>query len=66
MKANVGSADKVVRIVIALVLFSLYFFLEGNLRYIALIGIIPLLTAFTSWCPIYTIFGITTCPFKKS
>ena len=66
MKANVGSADKAVRIVIALVLFSLYFILEGNLRYIALIGIIPLLTAFMSWCPLYTIFGITTCPLKKS
>jgi DUF2892 family protein len=66
MKSNVGSADKAVRIVIALVLFSLYFMLEGNLRYIALIGIIPLLTAFMSWCPLYTIFGITTCPLKKS
>lgn len=66
MKANVGSVDKAVRIVIALVLFSLYFVLEGNLRYIAFVGIIPLLTAFVSWCPLYSIFGISTCPLKKS
>lgn len=66
MKANVGSVDKAVRIVIALVLFSLFFILEGNLRYIALIGIIPLLTAFMSWCPLYTLFGLSTCPLKKS
>jgi Inner membrane protein YgaP-like, transmembrane domain len=66
MKTNVGSVDKAVRIIIALVLFSLYFFLERNLRYIAFIGIIPLLTAFMFWCPLYSIYGITTCPLKKS
>jgi len=65
MKANVGSIDKAVRIIIALVLFSLFFVFEGNMRYIALIGLIPLLTAFMSWCPLYTIFGLGTCPLKK-
>lgn len=66
MKSNVGSVDKAVRIILALVLFSLFFFLEGNLRYLAVIGFIPLLTAFVSWCPIYKIFGINTCPLKKA
>lgn len=66
MKANVGSVDKAVRIVIALVLFSLFFILEGNLRYVALVGLIPLLTAFMSWCPLYTLFGLSTCPLRKS
>lgn len=65
MKANVGSVDKTIRIVIALVLFSLFFILEGNLRYVALVGLIPLLTAFMSWCPLYTLFGLSTCPLKK-
>ncbi|MFI5324393.1 MAG: DUF2892 domain-containing protein [Thermodesulfobacteriota bacterium] len=51
---------------LALVLFNLYFLLEGNEGYIELVGIIPLLTAFMSWCPLYTIFGKSTCPFKKS
>lgn len=66
MKSNVGSVDKIVRIIIALALFSLYFILEGNLRYIAVIGFIPLLTAFVSWCPLYSIIGISTCPLKKT
>ncbi len=66
MKNNVGSIDKVVRIIIALFLFSMYFILEGNLRYIAVIGFIPLLTAFISWCPLYSIFVISTCPLKKT
>jgi len=66
MKSNVGSVDKAVRILIAIALFSLFFFLEGNLRYLAVIGFIPLLTAFISWCPIYKIFGINTCPLKKA
>lgn len=66
MKANVGTIDKVARIIIALVLFSLYFFLEGNLRYVAFIGIIPLVTAFTSWCPLYTLIGMSTCARKNT
>jgi len=65
MKSNVGSVDKTIRILIALALFSLFFFLEGNLRYLAVIGFIPLLTAFISWCPLYKIFGISTCSLKK-
>ena len=66
MNSNVGSVDKVVRIIIALVLFSLYFVLEGNLRYLAVIGFIPLLTALISWCPIYKIFGLNSCPLNKN
>lgn len=65
MKANVGSADKVVRIVLALVLFSLFFVLEGNMRFLGLIGLIPLVTAFLSYCPLYGILGLSTCPIKE-
>ena len=65
MKKNVGSADKVIRVIIALLLFSLYFFLEGNARYWALVGFVPLLTGLMNFCPLYTIFGLSTCPLKK-
>lgn len=61
MNANVGGADKVVRLVLALVLFSLYFFLDGGLKWIALLGFVPLVTGLVNWCPLYTIFGINTC-----
>lgn len=57
---NVGNTDKIIRIVLALVLFSLYFILQGNLRFIALIGFIPLLTGLIGVCPLYIPFGINT------
>lgn len=61
MNANVGSIDKVVRLILALALFSLYFILPGDGKWFALVGFVPLLTGLVSWCPLYTIFGITTC-----
>ncbi|MEC1769636.1 YgaP family membrane protein [Schinkia azotoformans] len=64
MKINIGKSDRIIRIIFALVLFSLFFFLEGNLKYLALIGIIPLVTAFIKFCPLYTLFGISTCKIK--
>lgn len=61
MRNNIGQADRVIRIILALLLFSLFFILEGNLKYLALIGIIPLVTAFIKFCPLYTLFGVNTC-----
>ena len=43
-------------------LLLLYFVLKGDQRWYALIGLVPLATAFLSWCPAYTLFGIRTCP----
>ncbi|GLH71347.1 hypothetical protein GETHPA_28800 [Geothrix rubra] len=64
MQVNVGSADKAVRIVIGLALLSLLFLLEGKARWFGLIGIVPLLTAFTGFCPLYSLLGVNTCPRK--
>ncbi|WP_335872723.1 YgaP family membrane protein [Bacillus sp. 2205SS5-2] len=64
MKTNVGATDRIIRIVLALVLFSLFFLLEGNLKYLSLIGIIPLLTAFVRFCPLYSLVGTSTCKVK--
>ena len=61
---NVGNVDKIIRIVIGLGLLSLLFILNGNIRFIGLIGIILLATAFIGFCPIYKIFGIKTCKAK--
>lgn len=65
MANNVGTIDKVVRVVIGIVLLSLLFFLNGNIRFIGLIGIIPIAVAIFGYCPFYTLFGINTCPMKK-
>ena len=64
MKVNVGSADKVLRIVLGLVGVSCFFLLEGHARWFGLIGVVLLLTAFTGFCPLYTLLGVNTCPRK--
>jgi hypothetical protein len=57
---NVGSTDKIIRYVLAVAFFSLFFILQGNLRFLGLIGFIPLLTALFGVCPLYIPFKINT------
>jgi len=64
-----GNADRIIRVIIALVSAGLYFggVLEGTVGLVALvIAIIFLLTSLISFCPIYRIFGMSTCPAEKS
>ncbi|MBO3761012.1 DUF2892 domain-containing protein [Ciceribacter sp. L1K22] len=64
---NVGSIDRVLRIVAGLVLLSLFFiYPNASWRYLTLIGIVPLATGLLSTCPLYSILGITTCPVTKA
>jgi hypothetical protein len=65
MKANVGGIDRVLRIVVGLALLSLFFVLDGNARYWGLVGIVPLLTGFLRFCPMYSLLGISTCPLQR-
>lgn len=69
MKKNMGTADKLIRIVIAAVFAGLYFTgtVTGNLG-IALValGAVFVLTSLVSFCPLYTLVGIRTCPASKS
>lgn len=60
MTANIGSTDRVLRIVLGLVLLSLVLFLEGPVRWVGLIGLVPLLTAFMGYCPAYGLIGLRT------
>lgn len=62
MNTNVGSIDRVIRVVLGLGLLSAVFWLEGSVRWFGLIGLVPLLTAIFSICPLYTVLGIRTCP----
>lgn len=63
MKANMGTADKAIRISIALVLIALYFSgqISGTLAIVLLVfsGIF-IATSFMSFCPLYAPFGIST------
>lgn len=53
MKANAGTVDRVLRVLAGLIVLSLYFVLDGNSRYWALVGLMPLLTG---------LLGFNTCP----
>lgn len=63
MKANMGIADKVIRILVAIVIAGLYFGKQvtGTVAIILLVvaGIF-ILTSFISFCPLYLPFGIST------
>lgn len=61
MKANVGSVDRILRVVIGIGLLALFFVLDAPLKYLSLIGLVPLATAALNWCPLYTLLGINTC-----
>ncbi len=64
MKANEGSLERIIRLILGLIVLSLWFVLQGNTKYLAFIGLIPLITAIIGWCPLYSIFGINTCKRK--
>jgi hypothetical protein len=59
MKANVGVADKSVRIVAGAVLIALT--LMGTIGVWGWIGLVPLLTGLLNFCPLYTVLGMNTC-----
>ena len=67
MKENMGSTDKTIRVILALVFATLYFTntITGTLGLILLIlaGIF-LLTSLIGTCPLYIPFGINTCKKK--
>lgn len=58
MTKNIGITDKILRIIIGLILLSLYFF--GPQTPWGLLGIIPILTAIVGVCPAYMPFKIST------
>ena len=60
MKKNVGQVDRWIRIIVGVVLLSLILFLSGGIRWIGLIGLIPLITGLVGTCPIYSILKIST------
>jgi hypothetical protein len=68
MKTNMGSVDRIARLIIAAIIAALYFTntITGTLGLVLLIlaGIF-LLTSFIGFCPLYVLFGFNTCNKKK-
>ncbi|WP_196893087.1 YgaP family membrane protein [Aureivirga marina] len=68
MKKNMGSLDRIIRFIIAIIVGVLYLtnIISGTLGIVllALAGIF-VLTSLISFCPLYAPFGIKTCPIKE-
>lgn len=63
---NEGSFDRVFRVVVGLGLI-LWFFMDhgaGFWHFAKLIGIVPLMTGLIGNCPVYSVFGVSTCALK--
>ena len=63
MKKNMGTIDKVVRILAAIVIIGLYFanIISGTMAIVLLLlAVVFIITSFLNFCPLYLPFGITT------
>lgn len=68
MKKNMGSADRIIRLIIAAIIGILFYtnVVSGTFGIILVIlaGVF-VLTSLVSFCPLYTIVGMNTCPAEK-
>ncbi|MCH7342588.1 DUF2892 domain-containing protein [Pelomonas sp. CA6] len=64
MKTNVGTVDRVLRIIAGAVLIGLA--ATGTVGAWGYLGLVPLLTGLFRFCPVYPLLGINTCPLSKS
>jgi hypothetical protein len=62
MKTNVGTLDRSLRAVAGLALLGVGLYFKS---WWGLVGLVPLLTATTGYCPAYVPFGLSTCSLKK-
>ena len=66
-KTNEGSLDRGLRILAGLVMLALFFlYPEASWRNWMLIGVVPIFTGAVGWCPLYSVFGWSTCSVRKS
>ncbi len=62
MKTNMGKTDRIFRMILSIIIaFAGYYYKS----WWGLVAFVPLVTAFTGNCPLYSLLGINTCE-KKS
>ncbi len=69
MKKNMGSIDRIIRVIIALVIGGLYLqgIISGTLGIVLLVlAVVFVVTSSVSFCPLYKIFNISTCPVETT
>jgi hypothetical protein len=68
MKKNMGGADRIIRIILALLVGVLYRqgIIDGTLAYVLIaLAAVFVLTSFIGFCPLYRLVGLNTCQVKK-
>ena len=68
MKKNIGSTDKIVRILLAVIIAVLYFtnVISGTLAIVlGVVAVVFIITSFISFCPLYFPFKISTLKGRK-
>lgn len=63
LPTNEGTIDRALRVLVGLGALSVVF--VGPQTNWGWLGLIPLATGLIGSCPIYSVFGISTCPMKK-
>jgi hypothetical protein len=68
MTRNMGTVDKIIRIVLGAVFIALWLMgmTKGVLAIIlGIVGVVFILTSVVSFCPLYALFGMRTCPVQR-
>lgn len=69
MKKNMGNIDRIIRIVVAIIFVALYYTgdITGTLGIsLVILSVVFVATSFTSFCPLYAIFGMNSCAVKQN
>lgn len=68
MKRNMGTTDQIIRLFIAVIISVLFYLgiISGTLGNVfVVLAVVFFATSLVGFCPLYTIFGMSTCPVKK-
>lgn len=68
MKPNMGTVDRIIRLALAAIMAALYFTgtVTGTIGIVLLVfAVVFTLTSLVSFCPLYTLVGLNTCPTEK-
>lgn len=63
MKTNVGTLDRIARIILGLAVIGAGYYFKN---WWGAVGVVPLLTGLFGYCPPYSLLGINTCGVKKN
>lgn len=69
MTANVGSLDRVLRLLAGLILIGYAVpigFPQNGWNWVGWIGMVPLATAVIGSCPLYSVFGLSKLPIHRN